>query len=970
MYIKSIKAQGFKSFADKLELDFTPGINAIVGPNGSGKSNVVDALLWVLGEQSVKTLRGDSQMSDVIFSGSKSREEQKKASVSILFDNTDHSLNTPLSEVEIKRVIYKSGENEYYINGAKARLKDITDLLIDVTSKFNIISQGNINALVENKSSERRALFESAAGVLKYKKRKEESLRKLDATKENLTRVNLIIKELNTSLEPLEKQKDDALRYLDIKKNLESIEVGLLASDIYEYTNKYEEIKNENMLMQKELSSLNITHPMGLEKMKLEAIKIDESINEYNNKILNITSEIANLNSEKLLTVERTKFNASKEQINNNLLSLNEDKLKIEKDISVKNEEINALKTDLQNLAKELGESSDEALKIKISISKNEGSINELNKKVMILENKIRIENENQENNALLPRSVAAVLNNPRLKGISGTIGNLIECEPKYDTAIYTSLGASANFLVCDNMDSAKKAISYLKEGKLGRATFFPIDTIKSRLLDENILKSINNYTGFVDIASNLVKFDKKFKNIIENQLGNVLVCDTLDNMTDLAKKLEYKFKMVSLDGEIIYPGGSVSGGDKGSTSNKNNLINLKSELEKAKTDQKALEISLTSMQKQYKELNDINEDKAKKVSEKRVLISTMEDVLNKLNNDLEEVNNNIKGLDDMASGSLDEALKKLLESLNEKEKEKEISINKVKDLQSKKFDLSSEIESLEKKMNEQNTSYRSLENKISQNDIELGKYEVKIDNLLKDLSEEYNITYENALNNYPLDIDKDLARSKVTSYKNSLKNLTDVNIGSISEYERLKKRYDFLDKQKEDLEVSSSELIDIISQMDEVMKDKFKRTFDEIAKEFSKVFRVMFKGGNGLLKLTDENDLLNTGINILAVPPGKKLNSTASLSGGEKALTAICLIFAILNVKPVPFVVLDEAEAPLDEENVSMFGEYLGSLKGQSQFILITHKKKMMEYADCLFGITMQESGVSTRVSVKLEDY
>ncbi len=968
MYIKSIKAQGFKSFADKLELDFSKGINAIVGPNGSGKSNVVDAILWVLGEQSIKTLRGESGMTDVIFSGSKTREEAKKASVSILFDNSDHTLATDLSEVEIKRVIYKTGETEYYINNAHVRLKDISDLLIDVTSKFNIISQGNINALVENKSSERRILFESAAGVLKYKKRKEESLRKLEGTKENLTRVNLIIKELDTTLEPLEKQKDEAIKYLDIKKNLESIEIALITSDITDLTSKYDQLKQDNTILQKKLSVMNITHPMGIEKMKLENIKLEENINDLNKKLIELTTSLSSLTSEKQITLERAKYDLDKDTINTSLVALKEEKLKLDKDIDVIQKKLEGLKNDVIALNNDKNNLSDEAIKLKVKITSGNNLVNDYNKKIFSLENKIRLEKENIDNNSYLPRSVSSIINNPKLKGIHNVIGALLKTDDKYDIAISTALGSSSNFLVVDDQNSAKEAINYLKENHLGRATFFPISTIKSRYLSNDVIDDIKGREGFIGIASDLVKYDKKYKNIIENQLGNVLVIDNIDNMFALANKLNNSYKMVTLTGEITFPGGSIAGGET-SGSGRALLTKLNSELKAAQTELETASIALTSDNEKYTKINDGIEDINHKISEKRFMISMEEENMASLNSKASEINSNISGLEDANNNKLNESLDKLLEQIATKEKEKEICQNQISEYQSKKFDLTNEINTLEKQMHDQNASYRELENKINANEIEIGKYEVKIDNLITSLASDYSLTYENALGKYQLTMDHEKARTTVNKLKSDLKGLDNVNIGSIAEYDRLKKRYDFLDKQRNDLESSSQELLDIISEMDQIMKEKFKATFDSIASEFSKVFRVMFKGGNGLLKLDDENDLLNTGINILAVPPGKKLNSTTFLSGGEKALTAICLIFAILNVKPAPFIVLDEAEAALDEENVSMFGEYLKNMQDTSQFILITHKKKMMEYADNLYGITMQESGVSTRVSVKLEN-
>lgn len=969
MYIKSVKMQGFKSFADKLEMDLSGGISAIVGPNGSGKSNVVDAILWVLGEQSVKSLRGDSSMSDVIFSGSKTRDPQKKASVAILFDNSDHALNTDFNEVEVKRVIYSTGENEYFINNARVRLKDITDLLIDVTSKFNIVTQGNINGLVENKSSERRILFESAAGVLKYKKRKEESIKKLEGTKENLTRVNLIIKELLTTLKPLEKQKEDAEKYIKIKKDLENVEISLIASDITSYTNKYDKLKLENEEFQKNLDSMSKSSGAKLEKLKLEAIKLDEKINDINNNLYSLNNEIADLNSQKLLTIERTKYNLDKKTINTNLLSLKEEKLEIERKIDVLSKEMDIHKKELKDFVSEYNAKSDEEIKTKVIISNLNNELNKINSEIYTLQNKINIEISNLENNAFMPKSVSSVINNPRLEGIHDTIGNVIKINESHIVAINTALATSSNFIIVDDMNSAKNAINYLKENKLGRATFFPIDTIKSRRISKDIEYTLASLPGFIGVASDLVSFNDKYTNIIENQLGNVLVVDTIDDLFSISKVVDYKYKMVSLDGEITYPGGSIAGGTNKEVHDKNLLNKLQNELKKKKTEQDKANSSIKSEETKYQIITDDNSQLNKKITELRLVLDNEESILNNHKTSLNEVISSINSLKDLENNELDNSLNKLLDNLNNKIKEKELKETELKHLNSKKFDLNDKIRDEEKNIQELNSNYNKLQSKFQNNQIEIGKYEVKIDNLLNTLSEEYNITYEYANDNYELEIDINIAREMVSKLKSELKGLNNVNIGSISEYERLKKRYDFLEKQKNDLEISSNELMGIINEMDDIMKEKFKTTFDSISHEFTRIFRIMFKGGNGLLKLVDEEDLLNTGINIMAVPPGKKLNSTASLSGGEKALTAICLIFAILSVKPAPFIVLDEVEAALDEENVNMFGEYLSNIKDKSQFILITHKKKMMEYADVLYGVTMQESGVSKLVSVKLED-
>ena len=445
---------------------------------------------------------------------------------------------------------------------------------------------------------------------------------------------------------------------------------------------------------------------------------------------------------------------------------------------------------------------------------------------------------------------------------------------------------------------------------------------------------------------------------------------DSLDDANKIGKKTDYKYKIVSLEGDILYSGGAVSGGRVNTNNDdKLNLLHMQNEYNDKKGLLQSISVTLDNANDKYEELEKEISEINYKLTEKRVLIENKERVLSETKDKLTYTESNIDGFKNLNNNTLNDKIEEILYTLNSKSKEKEILENNLISLKSRKFDLNNKIEDLERKINEVNSKYNRNESIIKNNEIEIGKLEVKMDSLLENLQNEYNMTYENALKSYELTMDPEEAREIVIKYKNDLKGLTNINTGSISEYDRLSKRYDFLAGQKDDLESSSKELYNIIDEMDDIMKKRFKETFDKISTEYSIVFRKMFKGGNGVLKLIDENDLLNTGISILAVPPGKKLNSTSMLSGGEKALTAICLIFAILNVKPAPFIVLDEVEAPLDEENVSMFGDYLKSMQNISQFILITHKKKMMEYASNLYGVTMQESGVSKLVSVKLEN-
>lgn len=976
MYLKSIRAQGFKSFADKLDLAINPGITGIVGPNGSGKSNIVDAVRWVLGEQSVKSLRGTNSMTDCIFSGSETREAQKRAMVALTFDNSDKYLNSEFNEVEIKRIVYSSGENEYYINNLRVRLKDIMDLFIDSGaggSSFNIISQGNVTDIVNSKSFDRRTIFESAAGVLKYKKRKEESLKKLEKTEENLTRIKLIIDELSKSVNPLKEQSIVAKKYLELKKDLENIDIALIVTDITDINSEYKILKKEIESLKEKLITLkNVEVDSKIEKIKLNSLELEDKINSKNAELLKINNALNDLVSEKQITIERQKYEANSSILDTNLLKLKEQELQYQKNIEVSKKEVDDIENSINEERRKIEEVKDKLLVLNVKRSTINNNLQDCNKNSYLLQNKIEILENNILNAENTPVSVRNILNNPRLYGIHNTIGKLLEIPDKYVVAADIALGNASNFIVVDDDSVAINAINFLKDKKLGRATFFPLNIIKSRNISQNILDDIKKIKGYIGVFSELVSFDEKYRNIIENQLGQVIVVENANTLNVIGKLIDYKYRIVSLDGEIQNAGGSITGG----TSKKNSMLNEKNELNKLKDEYNSLSISIKSLTEELDKYdNDIAElEEKEKVLNKYVILLNDElfnkkTRLSRLTDEFKNLSSELSGIDDLKNNKLNEHLVKLLEDINIKTKEKELIEKELKKLVIDKNNLVDEINVLEKKQREDNTSYNLVNNELKDKEVNCAKLEVKLDNLLEMLTEEYNLTYEYASVSYNLDMSVDLAREKVKALKKELESLGNVNLGSIDEYERISKRYDFLNNQKCDLENSSNELKDIIKQMDDIMIDKFKNTFDKIKGEFSNIFKLMFKGGTGELKLSNPDDLLNTGIDIIAVPPGKKINSPISLSGGEKALTAICLLFAMLKVKPSPFVILDEAEAALDEVNVDMFGKYLVREKENSQFIVITHKKRMMEYADCLYGITMQESGVSKIVSAVLEN-
>lgn len=976
MYLKSIRAQGFKSFADKLDLEINPGITGIVGPNGSGKSNIVDAVRWVLGEQSVKSLRGQNNMTDCIFSGSESREAQKRAMVALVFDNSDHYLHSDFKEVEIKRIVYSTGENEYFINNARVRLKDVTDLFIDSgagTNAFNIISQGNVTDIVNSKSSDRRVIFESAAGVLKYKKRKEESLKKLEKTEENLMRIKLVIDELATTVEPLKEQSIVAQKYLNIKGELESIDIALIAKDItdlnLEYTKITEEIKN---LKEKLLTLKDSSEDSKLETLKFRSLELEENLNKKKEELLKVTENLSDLNGEKKLTIERQKYEANNDVLENNLIKLKEKELELNKNITLCEREVLDIENSINSERSKGEDVKNNLLVLKVKKSTASNTLMDTTKAKFLLENKIQILENNILSAESAPVSVRNILNNPRLHGIHNTIGKLIDIPEKYLVATDIALGASSNFLVVDDENAALNAIDFLKERKLGRATFFPLNVIKGKYVNNEVIDNIKNINGYIGVLSDLIDFDPKYRNIVENQLGQVVVVDNERTLNIIGKLINYKYKVVSLDGEILHVGGSITGG----TSKKNTMLNEKNELNKLKSELQKMDIKIKDL---TDEVNDITNNMEELEERENVLnkyvILLNDELFNKktnlsrLNEEHKNVLSELEGINDMKSNKLDDHLMKLMEKINNLSKTRELIEKDIKLITKEKNDLNDEINILDKKLRDSSSSYNIVNNELKSKEVASGKLEVKLDNLLGDLNNNYNLTYEAASSNYSLEMDADIARDRVSNLKRELNKLGNVNLGSIEEYERISKRYEFLTSQKFDLESASMELKGIIKEMDDIMVEKFAKSFESIKQEFSKIFKMMFKGGRGELALSDPDDLLNTGIDIVAIPPGKKINSPVALSGGEKALTAICLLFAMLEVKPSPFVILDEAEAALDEVNVDMFGKYLSEEKTRSQFIVITHKKRMMEYADSLYGITMQESGVSKIVSAKLEN-
>ena len=978
MYIKEIKINGFKSFADKVNLELNRNFTGIVGPNGSGKSNIVDALKWVMGEQSVKTLRGSAGMTDVIFNGSATRDKARSASVSLVLDNSDKSLPINYTEIEIKRVVYKTGENEYYINKDKVRLKDITDLFIDSFSSkesLSIIPQGKISEIIGGKPEDRRVFIEEAAEVLKYKKRKEESLRKLAKTNDNISRVDMIISELESQVFPLEEQARKARVYKENKEKLESIEIGLLAYDIANFNEEFNLVRKEKDELNDSLSldsASDSSEKVSLENMKLERTNLDTLITNIQKELIDTNNKLSSLNTEKELLKERSKYDKNSDVVLSNLNNLKENELKLKSEYNEVENKYNVSKEEEDSLVKKLDllNSSFNDLSFKSNSLSNE--VNLSVRKKFELTSKKEVLVYNIENMSKIPYAVKSVLNNPSLNGIVDRIGNLISISDEFVNAVDVAIGSGVNYVVTKSDSDAKEAILYLKRNGKGRVTFFPMNLIKGRNVDADTLNTLKGINGYIGVLSDLVEYDKVYDNIITNQLGNVLVASKIDDALNISKKINSRYRVVSLDGEVIHVGGSLTGGSNKNTSSS---LNEKTQLDGLINSINVLEKDIEMKNSQIEELSVQIEKVKSNIYETNLELIKFKEIndgyvksLNELKVSLDKIDEEIKGLS-IDEDKSDDALNSILNLYYETENIKSELETKMGALEKKRKDLIESILEKEDVIRKFESKSKSTKDKINSLEIRETKLGMQIDSLLNRLSEEYSMTFERARNNYELDMDVEDARVIISDLKREIKSLGEVNLASIEEYERVNKRYSFLSKQKDDLKISEANLLGIINDMDDVMIDKFATTFKKVNEEFSRVFKELFGGGDAHLEMTNPSNVLETGIDIIANPAGKKPGSISLLSGGEMTLTAISLLFAIMNLKNVPFVILDEVESALDEVNVEKFGKYINTYKGKTQLLIITHKKKTMEYVDLLYGITMQESGVSKLVSVKLED-
>lgn len=973
MYLKRIELHGFKSFADKSVVEFMPGITGVVGPNGCGKSNISDAVRWVLGEQSVKSLRG-SNMSDVIFAGSEDRKPQNVAEVTLVFDNEDRFMSIDYNEVEITRRLFRqNNEAEYLINKESCRLKDIVDLMMDTglgRDSLSIISQGNISSFADSKPEERRGLFEEAAGVSKYKKRKIESIRKLERTKDNLDRVEDICLELEKQIQPLKRQKQKAETYLELKKELQSIEVSVLVKEIESLSLSLKELNSSLDELDKEKVTVEgqvLLNEQQNDTLKKKMFDLDQEVNDLQSQLLVTMNNVGELETQKIEVDANRKHileNTDKEDLvtrieqmkailqdairdyNDRVNRYNEtreEKNSLEQEQIRNREEMNVLRQDIENLNLTLH--------------------NARNRKEQLVD---LVENKSHHSYGV--RSIVSAKDS--FAGIIGVFEELIATESEYELAVSTALGSASQFIITRTDDDAKAAIRFLKQNKSGRATFLPLNTMKPRSLRNEHVIVCQNMEGYLGVVSDFVKMKEDISTVVSNQLGHVILADTLEHASALSKATFSRYKVVTLTGDVINVGGSLTGG---SYKTQNTSFANKRELETVKERIEELEKNVSIKKTEFKELENKSSEISHNLLQKQMSFAKLEVVVTKKKGELqiakseyESLTNKSVEFSEIESGKVDN---ELMDALNDAKKKRDRLTEEIQAKRELRMSFVNENEAIEDILRSSRSYVRQLDKDITQKKIDKTKDETELTNYLKRLNDEYKMTFEFAKDEVESDVDVASSKENVRILRHKIDSLGHINLESIDEYEEVSTRYETLNSQRIDLISAQDSILKAIDEMDEIMVERFSDTFEKINKEFNVVFRNLFGGGRAELRYTDPDNILETGIDIDVQPPGKSVQNITLFSGGEKALIAISCLFAILRVRPVPMCILDEVEAALDVANVERFAKYLREFSSQTQFIVVTHREGTMEECDLLYGATMQQKGVTKLVSVKLKD-
>lgn len=967
MFLKRIEMHGFKSFADKIVIDFDYPVTGIVGPNGCGKSNISDAIRWVLGEQSVKSLRGD-KMTDVIFAGAEGRKALNMAEVTLVFDNKDHLLNSELEEIEVTRRIYATEqEAEYLINHKNVRLRDIQDLILDTglgKDSLSMITQGNITQFAEAKPFDRRAIFEEAAGVSKYKKRKNESLSKLQRTSENLDRAKDILDELERQVNPLKRQAHKAELYREKKARLEQIEVAVLVNDIYKNNEEKDEIGKELFTSESNVSLQNTTIQIQ-ENVIIENKNVlrqyDREINQLSDLYNSIVNDVVSLEKRKVEIDQKRKYALETGNDEEKLASMSSlvSEAKLEYDdrssrLMESTAELDILNNNLSEIALEIADASlkkEEQINI-VRVSEN---------RIELLKNVLKDPFSSSAQSGVK----AIMTNKSSFTGIMGVVGQEIHPLEGYEEAISTALAGAVFNIVTRNEEAARNAIAFLKKNRSGRATFLPITALRSRYLkreDEIICK---NTAGFIGTAAEFANNSIEFDIVRESLLGNVIITDNLENANNLASLLHYGYRIVTLEGDVVNKGGSMTGGR---IKNEVSLLTVQSELNRLNREIVSHRANRDLLVNKYNALAAQKNALESQIIEKRVAIAKIEPVVEAKKAKYEKLLAELEGMNLNSTEQVNAQSDSIITKLNEAQSKRDkLSLEiKLKRDERNKLSLDNDrkeqqIRLLRRQVDAENIRIRSLSERKA-------VIETRMENSLNRLAGEYHMTYDYALENIDRNIDEN-ANEEVIALRNEIQALGNINMSAPEEYEEINKRYEFIKKNYDDLIASRDMILKTIEEMDAVMKKQFKETFDKINHELPFTFASFFGGGKAKLVLEDEDDILNSGIDIDVQPPGKNVKSIRLFSGGEKTLIAICVLFTILKIRPVPLIVFDEVEAPLDQANVERFAKYVKNFENDSQFLIITHRPGTMAQADVLYGVTMQKRGVSELLKVKLVD-
>lgn len=966
MFLKRIELQGFKSFADKTVIQFDQDITGIVGPNGCGKSNVNDAIRWVLGEQSVKSLRSGTNMSDIIFSGSEYRKPVNMARVTLVFDNSTRVFDSDFDEIEITRQILRANnEASYFINKTPCRLKDINDLVMDTglgKDSLSIITQGNISSFADAKPEDRRSLFEEAAGVAKYKKRKKVSLSKLEQTKENLDRLQDILDELERQIGPLEKQAKKAEKYISLREKLSKIEISVLVEDIDQYNEKINQINKELFDIQAMHTSENaelLKQETRLESIRKEMYALDKQINELQGKYTKAMEENYQLERRKIEQDEKRKYMlkvADKKARQKEIQAMLEEARFEYQD---RHQRLMQTQQDLNNRRSIVND-----LKMKISKARYESDqanniLTQLQNRRQVLENMMKQPFAHQQG----VRSVMQAKNS--LSGVYGVVSELLIAHADKALAVNAALGGSIYQIITKNEADARNAISFLKRNRSGRATFLPLSVCHPRKMNEQVITIASTSPGFLGFASECVDCKEIFDPVKERLLGNVIVVDTLQNANETAKRLRYAYKIVTLDGDIVHTGGSMTGGV---TKNQSTPVTMRQELDTINSKIEGQKIKADSC------LNE-TEILTQKLQKEKDAIVTLQIELAKLENiyatkkakydsilaEYQELGVDIEENAELAQDDLVVQMSKMHAVLDS------LSLE-IQSLRQSRFDKGNDAEQLENQIRLVRREMNSKQSQIHNYEMEIVKVKTQLENALNRLSTDYEMTYEYALTKKE-DLEIESAKEEVIQLRQAISRLGNVNLDAPNEYKEVKERFDFMTSQKEDLEKASQQILAAIDEMDKTMISQFTDMFNKINAELDGVFKAMFGGGRASLSMVDPDDVLNTGIDIDVQPPGKMVKNIQTFSGGEKALIAISVLFAILKARTMPLCIFDEVEAALDQANVERFARYLSHYRGQSQFIAVTHRPGTMEQCDTLYGVTMQKDGVSKVLKVQLKD-